>query len=114
MQTGHLATRFLPAFRSFDAAMQSFIGLTQLAQRRFEEGLVLDSLSGAESVASRFKPTSMPTAAFRFSGTSSGISTVKLMDHQSAVRVTRAPVTLPLKRRFSAIFTQPSLGIQTW
>ena len=63
-------------------------------------------------VASLFSPTSMPTAACLCSGSASGSSTWIETNHQSAVFVMRAPVTLPLKRTFSAIFTHPSLGIQ--
>ena len=92
--------------------MQSLIGLTQFFERRFEEGLVFDSLSRAASVASRFSPTSMPTAAGFFSGSASGRSTWMETYHQSAVLVIRAPATLPLKLEISAIFIHPSFGIQ--
>ena len=59
-------------------------------------------------VASRFSPTWVPHAAGFFTGISSGISIWMETNHQSAVLVIRAPVTFPLKRRFSAMLTQPS------
>jgi hypothetical protein len=45
----------------------------------------------------------MLTAVAFLSAISSGTSTAMLANHQSAVLVTGAPVTFPLKRRFSAM-----------
>ena len=48
VQSGNLPAGFLPILGAFDPAMEAFVGLTQLAQRRCKEFLVLKSLGRAQ------------------------------------------------------------------
>src|SRR5215472_13993635 len=45
VQASDLPTRFLPVVRAEFATMEPLVGSAQFPQRRFEEGLVFDSLS---------------------------------------------------------------------